>query len=160
MLAKCVLASPSAGHGLRWREIRALVKTRIQRWLDGDLVALWSESVAGAQSPSKRSSSASPRSINVRRAKMATQEGQYGKAIKALTSDGLATPSDSVFLEMLAKHPQSGWLSIPSILSRSQLFVKVSNPSLMALPLVLLACVQATSRKLWDVPLLTRLTKS
>ena len=36
----CVLASPSAGHRLRWGEILGLVKTRIQRWLDGDLVAL------------------------------------------------------------------------------------------------------------------------
>ena len=45
---------------------------------------------------------------------MATQEGQYGKAIKALTSDGLATPSDSVFLEMLAKHPQSTPPPLPS----------------------------------------------
>ena len=87
MLTKCVLASPSAGQRLRWREILALVKTRIQRWLDGDLVALWSESV---ESLSKRSSPASQRSINVRRVKMATQEGQYSKAIK---SDGLATPS-------------------------------------------------------------------
>ena len=31
MLAKCVLASLSAGHRLRWREILGLVKARIQR---------------------------------------------------------------------------------------------------------------------------------
>ena len=48
MLAKCVLASPSAGHRLRWREILGLVKARIQRWLDGDLAALWSGAVARA----------------------------------------------------------------------------------------------------------------
>ena len=107
MLAKCVLASPSAGHCLRWREILSLVKNRIQRWIDGDWMALWSESVVGAQSLSKRSSTTSQLSINIRRAKKATQEGQYNKAIKALTSDGLATPSAPVLQEMLSKHPQS-----------------------------------------------------
>ena len=76
----CVLTSPSAGHRLRWGEILGLVKTRIQRWLDGDLVALWSEYVTGAQYLSKRSLPTSQHSINVRRAKMATQEGQYSTA--------------------------------------------------------------------------------
>ena len=37
MLAKCVLASPATGHRLRWREILALVRSRINRWLAGDL---------------------------------------------------------------------------------------------------------------------------
>ena len=113
MLTKCVLASPPAGHRLRWREILGLVKSRIQRWVGGDLVTLWSEAVEGAQSLSKRSRSAPQRSINIRRAKMATQEGQYSKAIRALTSDGLATPSATVLQEMLTKHPQSASASLP-----------------------------------------------
>ena len=46
MLAKCMLANPAAGHHLCWREILRLVRSCIQRWLAGDLVALWSEAVA------------------------------------------------------------------------------------------------------------------
>ena len=107
------LASPPAGHRLRWREILGLVKSRIQRWVGGDLVTLWSEAVEGAQSLSRRSRSAPQRSINIRRAKMATQDGQYSKAIRALISDGLATPSATVLQEMLTKHPQSASASLP-----------------------------------------------
>ncbi len=44
MLAKCVLASPASGHRLRWREILKLVKSRLKRWEDGDLLDLWSGS--------------------------------------------------------------------------------------------------------------------
>ena len=113
MLAKCVLASPSAGHRLRWREVLRLVRTRIQRWVDGDLAALWSEAVAGAQSLSKRLLSTSQHSSNIRRAKLAVQDGQFSKAIKALTSDGLAIPSAAVLQDMLAKHPQSTPPSLP-----------------------------------------------
>ena len=117
MLAKCVLASPSAGHRLRWREILWLVKSRIQRWLDGDLSALWAEAVAEGLSLSRRarsSAASSQQSQNIRRAKLAVQDRQYSKAIKALTSDGLASPSAEVLQEMLAKHPQSARPSLPT----------------------------------------------
>ena len=50
MLAKCMLANPAAGHHLCWQEILRLVRSCIQRWLHGDLVALWSEAVAEGQS--------------------------------------------------------------------------------------------------------------
>ena len=86
MLAKCVLASPATGHRLRWREILTLVRSRIDRWLAGDLVALWSEAIAGGKFLAKRieSSSGSQRSHNIRRTKLAVQDGPYSKAIKAL----------------------------------------------------------------------------
>ena len=62
----------------------------------------------GGKSLAKRvqSSSGSQQSSNIMRAKLAVQDGQYSKAIKALTSDGLATPSAEVLEEMLGKHPQ------------------------------------------------------
>ena len=56
MLAKCVLASPAAGHRLRWREILKRVKSRLQRWADGDLSSLWSEALEDARSLAKRNS--------------------------------------------------------------------------------------------------------
>ena len=128
MIAKCVLASPATGHRLRWREITTLVRSRIDRWRAGDVASLWSKAVAGGHSLSKRaqSSSGSQRSRNIRRAKLSVQDGQYSKAIKALTSNGLATPSAEVLEEMLEKHPQvppptllSGPAPPPLILSES-----------------------------------------
>ena len=113
MLAKCVLTSPSAGHRLRWREVLRLVMTRIQRWINGNLAALWSEAVAGTQSLCKLSLSTSQHSSNIRRAKLAVQDGQFSKAIKALSSDGLAIPSAAVLQDMLAKHPKSTPPSLP-----------------------------------------------
>ena len=41
------------------------------------------------------------------------QDGQYNKAIKTLSSDGLATPSAEVMQEMLAKHPQTTPPALP-----------------------------------------------
>ena len=46
------------------------------------------------------------KSNNIWRAKQAVQDGQYRKAIKALTSECLATPSE-VIQEMLSKDPQA-----------------------------------------------------
>ncbi len=45
---------------------------------------------------------------------MAVQDGQYSKAIKALTSNGLATPSQEILQEMLSKHPQAPPPTLPS----------------------------------------------
>ena len=99
MLAKCVLASPAAGHRLPWREILQRVKGRLQRWFAGDLGSLWLEACASGHSLSKRAdssaSTSSQRSNNVRRAKLAVQDGQFTKALQALTSEGLAPPSPS-----------------------------------------------------------------
>ena len=166
MPAKCVLASPSAGHRLRWHEILRLVKSRIQRWLDGDLAALWSEAVAEGRSLSRRARSSaisSQRSQNIRRAKLAVQDSQYSKAIKALTSDSLASPSAEVLQEMLAKHPQSAPPSLPTgpvplqPLSPSLLSERGLGISLTALPLLHLVYAQAISEKPWGAPPLTRL---
>lgn len=50
MLAKCVLASPVAGHRLRWRQILKLVRSHLDRWRAGNNIeALWLEVVADAR---------------------------------------------------------------------------------------------------------------
>ena len=72
MLAKCVLASPATGHRLHWREILKLVRSCIDKWLAGDLVA---------------SSRSSNPSHHIRRAKQAVQDGQYTKAINPFTGN-------------------------------------------------------------------------
>ena len=92
-----------------------LVRSRIDRWLAGDIATLWTEVIAGGKSLAKRiqSSSGSQRSHNIRRAKLAVQDGQYNKAIKALISNGLATPSAEVLGAMLNKHPQASPPTLP-----------------------------------------------
>ena len=112
MLPKCVLANPAAGHRLPWREIFQQVRSRLRRWLADDLLSLWMEAVDNGQIMSQRlnsskASSSSQRSHNARRARRAVQDGLYSKAIKALTSVGLAPPSPEVLKEMLEKHPQA-----------------------------------------------------
>ncbi len=118
MLAKCILASPAAGHRLRWREILKLVKSRITRWIDGDHETLWHEATESAKSLAKRAES-SPNNANftkdhnVRRAKSLAQNGLYSKSTQALTSTGLAKPSETILQEMLSKHPQGPPASAP-----------------------------------------------
>ena len=131
MLAKCVLASPAAGHCLRWQEILKLVKSRLQRWADGDWSSLWSEALEDAQSLAKRQSraSASTSTSNYRSAKRAAQDGRYSKAIQALTSDGLASPSPEILREMQKKHPQASPPSVP--------LEQVPSPAILSEPAVL-----------------------
>ena len=113
MFAKCVLVSPAVGHRLPWREILQLVKARLRRCL-GDWDRLWSEAFAESRpqyhckrpsSSTAYSPSQAQRHHNIRRARSAAQDGQYSKAIQALTSEGLA--SAEVLQEMLSKHPQA-----------------------------------------------------
>ena len=67
----------------------------------------FAEAVSAGCSLSKRCPvDSSQRMCNIRRAKSAVQDGQYRKAIKALTSGGLASPCKEVLREMLSKHPQ------------------------------------------------------
>ncbi len=60
-----------------------------------------------------KKSTSSSSSLNIRRARKATQEGLYSKAIKALTSEGLAQPGSEILEEMLNKHPQAPPPTLP-----------------------------------------------
>ena len=86
------------------------MRDRLQRWFSGEVASLWSETCADARSLSKRAvssaSTSSQRSSNARRARLAVQNGQFSKAIQALSSEGLASPSPMVIQEMQDKHPQ------------------------------------------------------
>ena len=57
--------------------------------------------------------------MNAPRACQAVQDGQYKKAIQALTSSGLAQVLEEVYHEMLAKHPQVDRPSVASSPVRS-----------------------------------------
>ena len=84
------------------------MRRRIRRWQSGDIFDLWGEALASISCKPHRGSRGrremKQEASNIRRAKRATQAGQYRKA---LTSEGLAPASESSLEEMLAKHPQS-----------------------------------------------------
>ena len=119
MLPRCVLSSPANGGHLRWREIQKLVKLRIRRWLAGEISELWNDVLSEKDSRArllsrkkKKSTRNNLRKSNAIRARRAVEDGQYRKAIQALSSGGLAPITSDVVKEMQAKHPQS---SPPSI---------------------------------------------
>ena len=80
------------------------------------MASLWSEAIENGRSLSKQKlkSAFASSAANIRRAKQAVQDGLYSKAIKALTSEGLASPSTTILHEMLSKHPQAPPPSLPS----------------------------------------------
>ena len=117
MLPKCVLAHPTSFRSLRWQDILDQVMSRLTRWRDGDFDALWTEAVNGCKATAhshKKKSPNSFRSQNINRTTRLGKNGQHSKALKALTSEGLAHPSDDILLEMLSKHPQSAMPPLPS----------------------------------------------
>ncbi len=83
------------------------------------LMVIWSpfgprpSRMPGPSSGRQSRSSAPTSTSNSRRARCAAQDGRYSKAIQALTSDGLASPSPEILQEMRKKHPQAPPPSVP-----------------------------------------------
>ena len=112
MLPKCVLARPAASHRLRWRDIRDLVKSRLRRWSEGEFESLWEESTVKPKTNTRRGRP-DQKQHNITRSIRTIQDGQYSKALKALASEGLASPNEDVYKEMLSKHPQASQPALP-----------------------------------------------
>ena len=105
MLPKCVLRAPSRGGTRHASANFNAIRDRIKRWKNGEVDVLWKEATA-TKIKSKRGSDDSNGS-SLRRAKGLAQLGQYGRAAKALNSEGLA-PSDKKTLGYLRElHPRS-----------------------------------------------------
>ena len=93
------------------------VKERLRRWRAGEAKALWDEVLATiANSGKEKRGKKRPASEvlsdeellsqrNVKRARTIVSEGQFSKAIQALTSAGMAEKSRSTVRELRAKHP-------------------------------------------------------
>ena len=75
---------------------------------------LMENSVLIRKHESVKTSTESLRKSNILKVKRVIAEGQLGKALKFLLSDGLVNPSRDVVEEMLAKHPQNPPPSLPS----------------------------------------------
>ena len=117
MLARCILACPPRGGRSHWRDIQRRVKQRLAKWRDGQIMELWEDILDENNrlnaSLSQKRSTPSPFS-NIHRALLAAEDGQYHKALQALSSVGIAPPSKEVLEAMTSKHPQSALPTIPA----------------------------------------------
>ena len=113
ILPKCILVSPASRRQCHWRRSLQLIKAKIKKWKDGYICSLWSDALS---QESQRFGSSRRRNIsqaNARRARQATEEGQYKKALQFLTSSGLASPSPEVLEALCLQHPHHSQPSLP-----------------------------------------------
>ena len=113
-LAKCTLSNPARGGRQHGEQFVKIVNARLSRWDNGE--RLLPKNETGSRR-CKRQRDPSPESDLAKRNRLvirATQDGQYGKAAKILSSSGLASPSKaSVQAEMLRLHPFASLPIIP-----------------------------------------------
>jgi hypothetical protein len=105
MFFPCVLRQHRIRGGKRRRHqpIARFLASSLSRWESGDITGLWDNARAAIERrPHMLPSSTSRR---VRRVKQLVREGRFGKAASALTSEGVALPSDDVVRALEAKHP-------------------------------------------------------
>ena len=92
-----------------------LVKERLRRWRLGEYCQLWEEAIQLTKSPTgtrRRRRTGEPEAVqktqeekNSERAGVLASEGQYTRALQALTSAGMADQTRATEEEMRAKHP-------------------------------------------------------
>ena len=110
-----VILHAGQGHSPRrgdaYSQARA-VRERLRRWRLGEYGELWDEALAATRLPPRarrtRAGGAVEKTLqekNAERAAMVAQEGQYGKALQALTSAGMAEHTRETEEVMRSKHP-------------------------------------------------------
>ena len=124
MFARCILP---AGRGPRAGDAYSqarLVRERLRRWRAGEFVQLWDEAVEltrerprqgrprkrgrpgrRRQQQQEQDEQESQAKRNAERATTLAQDGQYTKALQALTSAGMASHSSANIQVMREKHP-------------------------------------------------------
>ena len=119
MLPRCILANLARGGRSHWRDTLNLVRARVRKCKADQIPDLWADVMTATdvhacrRKKTKNLPLEQLRKANARRAKRAIENGQYRKAIQALSSDGVAQATPDVRKEMLAKHPQVPPPTIP-----------------------------------------------
>lgn len=108
LFPKAVLFSPLRGGRNSSRNLTTTIADRLRRWSQGQFISLWNEARANQAKVQRRTRrQLNPtQDYNARRAEKLARSGQYGRAIQALSSCGLAEDSEEVFESLSAKHPQ------------------------------------------------------
>ena len=110
MFTRCILP---AGRGSRAGDaysMARLVRERLAQWRSGEYTALWEKAidltkVTKKRGRKKKEEEKSQEKRNAERATVLAQDGQYSKALQALTSAGMAPPSNANLKIMKEKHP-------------------------------------------------------
>lgn len=110
LVAKCTLRVPVRGGRRRLSATASLICSCLQRWLSGDVRALFLEVLESNNNnkSSRKDIKCNQKSSNLKRCLQQAKEGHYGRAIRAISSNGIASPGDSAALkDLIDKHPLS-----------------------------------------------------
>ena len=96
-ISKCVLRASNLGGKKHKQQQEKQLLSRLERWKSGDYVALWYEAAS-----MKQSNKTSNESIDAlaSRAKSFCLQGQFGRAAKVLSSDGVAPDNAATLNEL------------------------------------------------------------
>ncbi|XP_062512774.1 uncharacterized protein LOC134188624 [Corticium candelabrum] len=126
MLAKATLRCPPRGGRKKRYVVKEILSSRLQRWLDGDILSLWLDVKAETNPCHVSLNSSNTATTNTRRSLRLASEGRYSDALQALGSRGCASHDSSEALEELANrhpvHDLPAWLEEvpPSLVVDSQ----------------------------------------
>ena len=88
-----------------------LIKQRLTRWRSGEVSELWHEALTltktSRRKKKKKLSASEQKEWNIKQASQRASEGQFGKAMQALTSAGLAPTTLENLAKMKALHPEA-----------------------------------------------------
>ena len=107
-----------------------LVKSRLRRWRSGEAASLWSEALAVTRmsrrprAKPRAQSEADQEDLNAQRATQYASEGHYAKALKSVTSAGLAPATAENLRVMEQLHPRA---PPPTVRHTDVLSIKLSN---------------------------------
>ena len=111
LFPKAVLYTPLRGGRNSTRNLPTVILDRIKRWSQGHFLPLWLEArenqVKLFRRSRRRGNQNPTKDFNARRSEKLARSGQYGRAIQALSSQGLADDSEEVFEALSSKHPQA-----------------------------------------------------
>ena len=86
------------------------VKERMKRWRAGGVAELWEEAKLATKPrgrKSKKTDDSDQAKSNAKRSQRFISEGQYSRAAQALSSSGMAAPSQANFHKLEEKFPRS-----------------------------------------------------
>ena len=101
-ISKCVLRASNRGGKKHKQQQERLLLTRFEHWKDGDYAGLLFE--AASMKQAKKINNDSMESL-AERAKSLCIHGQFGRAAKILSSDGVAPDNKKTLKELINLHP-------------------------------------------------------
>ena len=115
MLPKCTLFCPPKSRNQTWREKENFTRSKLLQWSKETADSLRDCALKSQKKIRKKKKDQSQEEINVKRAKCAIREGQYGKASQALTSIGLADRSTATQSKLAKLHPEASPPALPPL---------------------------------------------